>query len=90
MPKIISAAVKFFPKDSKYAQIICGKRHSDCFDWMFHHQIEYEKSIHIQGFLTDTDQFVDRYEAMELAYDAGQISLDTYNSGSPLFSEDLW
>ena len=91
MPKLIAATIKFYPKDSEYPQIVCGKRHCDCFEWMFKHQVEYDKITHEQGFLTNTNQFVDRYEAMNLALDWGQVSEeDGYKSGQQLYSEDLW
>lgn len=91
MPKLIAAAIKFYPKDSKYPQIVCGKRHCDCFEWMFKHLVEYDKNTHEQGFLTNTNQFVDRYEAMNMALDWGQVSEeDGYVSGQQLYSEDLW
>ena len=82
MPKLIAAAIKFYPKDSEYPQIVCAKRHCDCFEWMFKHQVEYDKITHVQGFLTNTNQFVDRYEAMNMALDCGQVSADDgYKSG---------
>ena len=90
MPKLIAAAIKFYPKDSKYPQIVCGERHCDCFEWMFKHQVEYDKQTHEQGFLTNQNQFVDRYEAMYMAMDCGQIEYDENKEGKPLFSEDLW
>jgi hypothetical protein len=91
MPKLVAAAIKFYPKDSEYPQIVCGKRHCDCFEWMFKHRVEYDKNTHEQGFLTNTNQFVDRYEAMNMALDWGQVSEeDGYESGQQLYSEDLW
>ena len=91
MPKLVAAAIQFYPKDSEYPQIVCGKRHCDCFAWMFKHQVEYDKMTHVQGFLTNTNQFVDRYEAMNMALDWGQVSAnDGYESGQQLYSEDLW
>lgn len=89
MPKLVAAAIKFYPKDSEYPQIVCGKRHCDCFEWMFTHRVEYDKQIHEQGFLTENNQFVDRYSAMYLAHDQ-LLNPSDYKPGSPLFSEDLW
>lgn len=89
MPKLVAAAIKFYPKDSEYPQIVCGKRHCDCFEWMFTHRVEYDKQTHEQGFLTENNQFVDRYSAMYLAH--GQLlNPSDYKPGFPLFSEDLW
>lgn len=39
-----------------------------------------------QGFLTSEGRFVDRKEAMRIAFDAGQIE----EQKSELFTEDLW
>ena len=91
MPKLIAAAIKFYPKDSEYPQIVCGKRHCDCYEWMFTHRVVYDRSTYTEGFLTNNDQFVDRYEAMNMALDWGQVkSNDGYESGQQLYSEDLW
>ena len=105
MPKLVAAAIKFYPKDSEYPQIICGKRHCNCFEWMFKHQVEYDKITHEQGFSTDENHFVNRYQAAEIAWYANQVlkESDTYqkmwedyiNNGEltkayQLFSEDLW
>ena len=91
MPKLVAAAIRFYPEDSEYPQIVCGKRHCDGFEWMFKHQDEYDKNTHEQGFLTNTNQFVDRYEAMNMALDWDQVSAeDGYESGQQLYSEDLW
>lgn len=89
MPKLVAAAIKFYPKDSEYPQIVCDKRHCDCFKWMFNHQVEYDKQTQEQGFLTEHNQFVDRYSAMYLAHDQ-LLNPDNYKPGKPLFSEDLW
>ena len=89
MPKLVAAAIKFYPKDSEYPQIVCGKRHCDCFEWMFNHGVEYDKTTHVQGFLTECDNFVDRYEAMYLAHNQ-LLNPEDYKPGKPLYSEDLW
>ena len=41
-----------------------------------------------QGFITTTGRFVNRVEARQIAWRAGQIISDT--KGPELFSEDLW
>ena len=90
MLKLIAAAIKYYPIDSKYPQIVCAERHCDCFEWMFKHQVEYDRKSHQQGFLTSENQFVDRYEAMEIAHSSKQILEEDYQKGKPLFSEDIW
>ena len=89
MPKIIAAAIQYTPIGSEYPNIVCGKRHCDCFEWMFKHRINYDKETCVQGFLTKYNQFVDRYAAMYLAHDQ-LLDPTTYKPGSPLYSEDLW
>lgn len=42
-----------------------------------------------QGFLTSTNRFVDRYEAMKIAKCAKQLKAGKFNA-KQLFSEDLW
>ena len=87
MEKIICSAIKFQILNSEYFQIMCGLRHADVFELMFHQKIEYNRKTHIQGFLTSSDRFVDRYEAAEIALKSGQI---TDNSIRMLYSEDIW
>ena len=41
---------------------------------------------HVQGFLTNTNRFVDREEAAQIAFDSGQIEQHTIT----LYSEDLY
>ena len=83
--RIIASAIKFYQEDNEYSQIICGKRHSDCFEWMFKHGVQYNKITRIQGFLTSENQFLDRREAMYYAYENGQISKEIYTPGAPLY-----
>ena len=90
MPKIIASAIKVCPKDSEYPLIVCGKRHCNCFEIIWNSKIEYDKSTCEQGFLTNQNQFVDRREAMHIAWDYGQIDDKIYQPGKELFSEDLW
>ena len=94
MPKLVAAAVKFKPKDCEYFQIACGKHHSDIFEMLFNLHIAYEKEL-IQGFITDEDTFVDRYEAFAIARAEDQLlpeAKEDYKNKliSALFSEDVW
>ena len=101
MPKLVAAAIKFKPKGSEYFQIMCGKRHCNVLEVMYRLGIEYEKTTSVQGFLTDEDQFVDRYDAARMAFFSGQLSKDTelwqkmarderLLNAHALYSEDLW
>ena len=53
---------------------------------MFNLGIKYDRETHIQGFLTDDNRFLDRYDAAHVAYENGQ----TKELCLPLFSEDMW
>lgn len=89
MAKIIAAAVQYTPLGSSFPCTVAAKRHCDCFEWMFEQRIKYDKETCVQGFLTDHNQFIDRYEAMYLAHDQ-LLDPAAYKPGSPLYSEDLW
>lgn len=106
MMKIIASAIKAYPKDSKYPIIVCGKRHCNCLEILWNSKIEFDKSKTIQGFYTNNDRFLDRYEAAILALENNQMlpysetldkmredMLDNYGQltrAYELFSEDLW
>jgi len=106
MMKIVASAIKVYPKGSEYPIIICGKRHCNCLETLWNSKIEVSKSKTIQGFYTDKDGFLDRYEAAILALENGQMlaysetlekmrqdMLNNYGhltKAYELFSEDLW
>ena len=67
-----------------------GYRHSDIFARF---QGEVSKKIEDQGFYTSKGRFVDRNEALQIAYNAHQIPPMVYTERGPkgkLFSEDLY
>lgn len=76
--------------------VICGFRHHNCFMTMFiQHKgdISYKNIEKEQGFLTNLNRFVDRYEGFKIAKHAEQIlkTSSCYNaSEAKLFSEDLY
>jgi hypothetical protein len=66
--------------------VICGRRHHNCFATLS--ALKVDKAIlknHKQGFITNTNRFVDREEAAVIAFKAGQSTQTT-----TLFSEDLY
>jgi hypothetical protein len=73
--------------------IVCGRRHHNCFT-TFAQIVGFpydDKSIEIlqtekQGFLTNTNRFVNRKEGGEIAFNSGQ----TDNLKITLYSEDLY
>ena len=66
--------------------VVCGRRHHNCFAILFFTNITCEKKNITQGFLTSKDRFVDRKEAGDIAFKAGQISKVT----DILMSEDIY
>lgn len=76
------------PKNVDSGFVICGRRHHNCFFTAWNLGYDREQSIgrDIQGFLTNTNRFVDRDEAAVIAYKAGQIK----DRRSFLISEDLY
>lgn len=86
-PQIIASAIKFYLKDNpEYFVIFTGRRHGDCFSMMKTLGIKNEKATQEQGFMTDTNQFLNRNDAGSLAYINGQ----TKELCRPLTSEALW
>lgn len=86
---IIASAIKFTPHFSKYPVIICGKRHSDCLNEAYEIGYEWDKEELVQGFLTDDNRFLDRYDAKKEARKYRQLVEDNDNFRE-LFSEDIW
>lgn len=92
---IVASAIKFFYKDDveHIPQIWTGLRHADIFEHMFNMDIKYDKESHIQGFVTDLDEFLDRHEAAYEAIDSKQVNPDQIWSPydtKMLYSEDIW
>jgi hypothetical protein len=89
---------RLLPKNVDKGIVVCGHRHGQCIDIM--------KSLgtlrtvtfaedgvgeHEQGFLTNTNRFVNRIEALEIAIAANQIKPDeVVNKHVGLFSENLY
>lgn len=88
--KVIAAAIKYYPTNSDYPQIACGKRHADAFFYMHLHNVKYDKKTAVQGFLTDDFRFVDRYEAKKIAVEANQLIVPIEKTFAELYSEDMW
>ena len=96
---ILCAAIKrqlarecypYHPNTNDICDIEIGYRHHD----IIHRFVDEELVEWEQGFYTSKGRYVDRYEAMEIAYKCGQVSAEValtkqgnYNS---LFSEDLY
>lgn len=75
------------PKNITVGYVVCGRRHHNIISLLG--QVFDTNSRHCeQGFLTNTDRFVDRIEAMEIATKAGQVN--NTRKDKLLFSEDLY
>ena len=78
------------PINIKTGFVVTGHRHHNCFMTV---KILREpiKGDHTQGFLTNTNKFVNRIEAMRIAISAGQGgNYSKMRLSEPLFSEDLY
>lgn len=62
------------PKNINSGFVVSGRRHHNCFYTVsiFTKDQKVFKSI-TQGFLTNTDRFIDRKEAAKVAFEAGQV-----------------
>lgn len=70
--------------DSGY--VLCGYRHGDCLSNMFVFGQKRIPNNDEEGFLTNLNRFVNRIEAVKIAYNAGQVK----EVKRGLISEDLW
>ena len=81
------------PNNIESGFIICGRRHHNCisifskmFGFPYDDKTSKLKKTERQGFLTNTDRFVEREEAAQIAFEAGQIKQHKI----VLYSEDLY
>lgn len=79
------------PNNIEKGIVFCGHRHVHCLHQMIAitGKRQCEAGEEIQGFLTDTNRFVDREEAAKIAIGSGQIKKLKYSS-KHLYSEDLY
>lgn len=63
-------------------------RHGDIYS-VAHKDNPKDFNSKVDGFLTDADEFVDRHEAAEIAFNAHQIISDDFTFKT-LYTEDLW
>jgi hypothetical protein len=73
--------------------VITGRRHCDCYATLF--ALTSQETIDsagddVQGFLTASNRFVDRFEAFEIAKNAEQLLPQVDRSGNLLISEMLY
>lgn len=73
------------PKNIDMGIVVCGRRHHNCITTISEFKTSNSVRV-IQGFLTNTDRFVDRSEAAVIAFKSGQVD----KLKKKLFSEDLY
>jgi len=94
------------PQNIKSGIVVCGHRHFNCRiplvnmfypNWVEEKKLPMDEQprLHvlrneIQGFLTNTNRFVDREEGREIAINADQILESRLPLGKELFSEDIY
>lgn len=83
MAKIVKSAIRFH-LDNDIEVMVAARRHADAYEQAF--KMLGTMPAAEEGFITAKDQFIDRYEAKYIAWEAGQV---TDQNGS-LYSEDIW
>ena len=79
------------PKNIESGYVMCGRRHHNIITLHFDLSGKSTKRSDIQGFITDTDRFVDRYEGGQIAFKSGQIQWTNDKPiTEPLISEELY
>lgn len=78
--KITAAAIRYRLKSKPDVEkIVWGPYHYYCRDWFMLAEIYPSMRIlelEEEGFLTDTEEFVDRYKAYKIAKEAGQLKYE--------------
>ena len=81
------------PVNIESGVVVCGHRHPHCIHTLValtgKRSVEKEVGKYTQGFLTNTNRFVDREEGAKIALESGQIEKLNY-SKTRLYSEDLY
>lgn len=102
--KILCAAIwymdletqTFLPKNIDRGIVVCGHRHGHCIDVV--KKLSGLRTVQLaadgvgeteQGFLTNTNRFVDREDAYVIAEKMGQLN-DRSHTVGVLYSEDLY
>lgn len=76
-------------KNIDYGLVLCGRRHYNIIEIAKLLGGISTKDNTEQGFLTNTDRFVDRREAYDIAVSANQI-INKYKTNNELYSEDIY
>lgn len=89
MEKVVAAAISYKINDI-IGCIDFGKRHNEIYEELYKSYGSKLPENLIEGFLTDTGRFVDRYEAKEIAVAANQLIVPIEETYIELSSEDVW
>lgn len=88
---------EFNPKNVRTGFVVCGRRHHNCIStfaqivgFPYNDEAKRIMRTEVQGFITNTDRFVSRMEALKIAREANQIITEDGNDKIGLFSEDLY
>ena len=93
---IICAAVKIIANNQAGTnEVVCGRRHGDCYRIIKNFSDFWLGAKKIEGFLTHDDEFLTREEALQHAFQCGQLSQTARwtiedQLREELESEDLW
>ena len=87
--KVKAAALKFNLTNTDHAYVMIGTRHAELFERLIGVPDVIKTSI-VEGFVTDTDRFVDRIEAKRIAVAANQLIVPIEDTYDALYSEDVW
>lgn len=83
--KVPTSKCEHLPKNIDYGIVVCGRRHHNIFATVAKISEDF-MSLCEQGFMTSKDRWVDRKEAGQIAFKAGQ----TKELRKILFSEDIY
>src|SRR6478735_5768362 len=88
------------PVNIEIGFVVCGRRHHNCINifsmivgFPYSEEAHKIKNTEIEGFLTNTNRFVDRIEAYDIAFKADQIIIPNkgYSENNiRLYSEDIY
>jgi hypothetical protein len=87
----------FKPTNINEGFVVCGHRHHNCIfifakivGFPYDEKAKEIMCTEVQGFLTNTNRFVDRHEALKIAVKENQLITESPNYKLGLFSEDLY
>ena len=90
--RIVAAAIRYELIDSDEGWVDIDRRHESIRTKNAkYYTKEFRDNVRItEGFWTDTDNFVDRYTAKEIAVAANQLIVPIEETYLELYSEDVW